>query len=78
MRHSKNKNRQRQRRTDPESSRHVAQFRVLFFGGADRSFGFERHTADWATARRILLDLRMHRARVDHLCPLLYFLWLDE
>src|SRR5690606_8655272 len=57
--------RQRQHRPDPESPRHVAQFGVLVIGPPGYCvFRFESHATFRATPRMILLDLRMHRARV--------------
>src|SRR5256885_17021704 len=67
MRHAEHKDRQRQDRADPEPTGHVAQLGILFFVARNLSFRLKRHAADWAIARMILFDLRMHWTRVDHL-----------
>jgi hypothetical protein len=46
--------------------RWLAQFRVVLLAAANWAFQFQRHPADWAIARMILLDLRVHRTGVDH------------
>ena len=53
---------------DPETPGRGAQLRARLWLGAGRNdFWFQRHAADWACAGMILLDLRMHRARIDGL-----------
>src|SRR5439155_515485 len=54
-------------RADPKPTGHVAQLGILFFVARNLSFRLKRHAADWAIARMILFDLRMHWTRVDHL-----------
>ena len=67
MRHAEHKDRQRQDRADPEPTGHFAELGILFFVARNLSVRLKRHAADWAIARMILLDLRMHWTRVDHL-----------
>ena len=66
MRHTEHKDRQRQDSADPESSRHVSQFRIILFADATWRFQLKRHAANRAIARMVLLDLRVHRARINH------------
>src|SRR6266567_4766601 len=66
MRHCEDKYRNCEHETDPEPSRHLAQFGVFFFPAGNRRFQLKRHPADRAISGMILLNLRMHRAGVDH------------
>jgi hypothetical protein len=75
VRHRQNKHRQRQRGTDPETPRHVAQFGVLPVIRARRHrLWFQRHAALGAIAGMILLHFRVHRAGVDGFILRLLFL----
>lgn len=62
--HFKRENRQRQRQSNPEPTRHVGK---LGIGSRIRAycFRFEGHAADRAEARTGLANFGMHRARVD-------------
>jgi len=69
MCHGQKKNWERQPSADPESTRHVSQFGILFLARASWHVRFECHAADWTIIRMILLNLRMHRTGVNnHLC----------
>ena len=63
--HRQQQDRKSKNRGDPEPSRHVAQFRVVLFDR--RIFRLQRHSADWAVARMILFDLRVHRTGIIRL-----------
>src|SRR5581483_4480467 len=56
-----------QNRANPEAPRHVAQLGIIFLPGRGNVLRLQRHPADRAITRLILLDLRMHRAGVDDL-----------
>jgi hypothetical protein len=63
--HFQNHHRHRQRRTDPEPSRHIAQLGACtaFWRGDE---GLEGHAADRTASGLAAPDLRMHRTGVDH------------
>ena len=61
--HSDKEHRNCENNADPEASPHIDEFRILVLGKRDRS-RLERHSANWATTRRVPYDLRMHRTGV--------------
>ena len=63
--HRDQEDRQRQGGSDLQPPRHVAVFCVLVIAAGGKGLRLERHAALRATPRTILLDLRVHRARVD-------------
>ena len=65
MRHRHDEHRERERRADPEAARHVAQFGIVLDNFRGDGFRLQRHPTLGASARMVLLDLRVHRAGVD-------------
>src|SRR5262249_36029211 len=61
--HRDDQQRSGQRDADPETSRHVAQFRILYYVGGSGS-GFEGHSANGATPGLGANDFRVHGAGV--------------
>ena len=67
MPHREDENRQCADRPDPQPARHVAQFAVVLRLAGRDGFWLLCQAAFRTFARMILLDLRVHRARVDRL-----------
>jgi len=65
LRHRKAENRDRQRKADPEPSRHIDELRV-WPGFCTCDYRLQRHAAYRAIARAGFPDFRMHRAGVEH------------
>ena len=66
VRHREKEHRQRERRADPKTAGHVAQFAIVFRLRRYR-LRFQGHPTFRARAGMILLDFRVHRAGVNHL-----------
>ena len=65
MCHCQQEDWQRERASNPEPSAHVAQLAKVFDALDRNRFWFQRHATLWASARMVLLDLRVHRTGVD-------------
>lgn len=63
--HGDDENRQRENKPNPEPSRHIAQFRIVFLLFASELLRLQRHAAFRAVARMILLNFGVHRTGID-------------
>ena len=72
--HLEHDHRQREDEPDPESPRHIGEFRI-WRRIARHDQWLQRHAADGARSRTILPDFGMHRTSVDSACRSVLFRW---
>src|SRR5262249_13953471 len=67
MPHRDDQHRDRQYERDPKLARERVDFALLLFIPRRSRHWLKSHAAYWAMSRVVLLNLRMHRAGIDHL-----------